>query len=173
MLVDLTVDNDFEKHVIKIVDNTEESRFYSDPENLHLILPSHPKNHIEKGIYNFDSGSTLFLQSFNETKDLEFKNEYWNVDINGNFINSYGVADNLEQIKNYYKNQIEDEVDKYVIIISYIYQEPKNKGKGGGWRWHKWGPYIGNLNPQCEYLDDEDFGEDFKGYVIIFHCYKV
>ena len=24
-----------------------------------------------------------------------------------------------------------------------------------GWRWHKWGPYIGTQDPQCEYLADE------------------
>ena len=26
---------------------------------------------------------------------------------------------------------------------------------GGGWRWHKWGEYIGKHNPQYEYLDHE------------------
>lgn len=25
----------------------------------------------------------------------------------------------------------------------------------GGWRWHKWGEYIGTHKPQCEYLHDE------------------
>lgn len=24
-----------------------------------------------------------------------------------------------------------------------------------GWRWHKWGPYIGTQEPKAEYLYDE------------------
>mgnify|MGYP000638481365 CR=1 FL=1 len=84
----------------------------------------------------------------------------------------YGVADNVEQIKEYFKEEIEDTTRKYVIACTPVFQDKENKGKGGGWRWHKWGEYIGKLNPCYEYLDDEDFGEDFK-YVICFHLYEV
>lgn len=86
--------------------------------------------------------------------------------------NSYGVADSIEQIKEYYKEEIEDPNKKYVIECTPVFQERENKGKGGGWRWHKWGEYIGKLDPQYEYLDDKDFGEEFK-YVICFHLYLI
>ena len=83
----------------------------------------------------------------------------------------YGVADNIEQIKEYYKEWIEK--SDWVIEITPIFQEKENAGKGGGWRWHKNGEYIGTLEPQCEYLDDEEFGEDWQGYVYCYHIYPV
>lgn len=84
----------------------------------------------------------------------------------------YGVADSIEQIKKYFKEEIEDKERKYFISITPVFQNKENKGKGGGWRWHKWGEYIGKLKPQYEHLDDEDFGKKFK-YVICFHLYLV
>lgn len=85
---------------------------------------------------------------------------------------AYGVADNIEQIKEYYKEEIQDPNRKYFIYCTPVCQDKENKGKGGGWRWHKWGEYIGKLDPKCEYLDDEEFGEDFK-YVICFSINEV
>lgn len=85
---------------------------------------------------------------------------------------TYGVADNIEQIKEYLKQYINDINEKYIISVTPVFQDKSNKGKGGGWRWHKWGKYIGKLNPQYEYLDDEDFGKDFK-YILTFQLYKV
>lgn len=84
----------------------------------------------------------------------------------------YGVADSIDQIKEYFKEEINDPNRKYFIYATPVFQDKEKKGKGGGWRWHKWGTYIGNLNPQCEYLDDEDFGNDFK-YVICFRLCEV
>jgi hypothetical protein len=84
----------------------------------------------------------------------------------------YGVGDSIEQIKEYFKEEIEDPNRKYFITVTPVFQDKENKGKGGGWRWHKWGEYIGKLEPKCEYLDDEDFGDDFE-YVICFHLYEV
>lgn len=84
----------------------------------------------------------------------------------------YGVADSIEQIKEYYKEEIQDPNKKYFITATPVYQDKEKKESNGGWRWHKWGEYIGNLDPQCEYLDDEDFGDDFE-YVICFHIYSL
>jgi hypothetical protein len=53
--------------------------------------------------------------------------------------NSYGVADSIEQIKEYFKEEIEDTKRKYFIDCTPVFQEKNNKGNGGGWRWHKWG----------------------------------
>ena len=67
----------------------------------------------------------------------------------------YGVCDNWEQIFKkipeikYYQNSKE----KFVIFL--CCHTKKNQPKSGGWRWHKWGPYIGNQESQCEYLADE------------------
>ncbi len=84
-----------------------------------------------------------------------------------------GIADNIEQVKQYFKEEIDDSTRKYFILITPVFQDKENAGQGGGWRWGGWGEYIGTLNPRYEYLDDENFGDDFEGYVLIFHIYPV
>lgn len=119
---------------------------------------------VEKGIYqdalNFNFAKDEFCEEISENID------------NGSWNWKYGVADNIEQIKEYLKKYIDDPDEKYIIAVTPVFQHKENEGKEGGWRWHKWGPYIGKLNPQCEYLDDEDFGDDFK-YILCFQLYKV
>lgn len=131
----------------------------------HILGSDEP--HPEKGIYITPD---FFLEFFfEETLNLKYEDKYWS---DGD-VDSYGVADNLEQIKEYYAKQILDPVQKYFISVTPVKQDKSNAGKGVGWRWHKWGEYIGKFSPQCEYLNDEDFGPEFDGYVIIFHCYKI
>ena len=169
MLVDLTP---IESEKERCIDILKSELGISDSE-IWKYIQSDPKLHEETGVYwtllNFG------MNFFKETKDrLGFKNEFWHEWLDEDIcIGSYGVADNIDQIKEYYKRQIEDPDNKYFIAISPIFQDKDHAGKGGGWRWHKWGPYIGKLNPQYEYLDDEEFGEDFQGYVLVFHCYKL
>lgn len=109
---------------------------------------------IDKGILNipFDQSYEVFAPTYHKAQ--------------------YGVADSIEQIKEYFNEEIEDTNKKYFITVTPVYQDKENKGKGGGWRWHKWGEYIGKLDSKCEYLDDEEFGDDFK-HVICFHLYEV
>jgi len=64
----------------------------------------------------------------------------------------YGVCDNASQIFDRYKNEIED--GKCIIIMTPIFKE--NQSVFGGWRWHKWGKYIGIQNHKNEYLADEE-----------------
>lgn len=101
---------------------------------------------------------------------FNFSKEEFLEDIEDVYI--YGVADNIAQIKEYAKEYINDLNKKYIISMTPVFQDKGNKGQYDGWRWHKWGPYIGELNPQCEYLDDEDFGPDFK-CVLIFNLYEI
>jgi len=124
----------------------------------------------ETGIYQCSFAFNFSEDEFEELNNLSYKDRY---KIFPNYEKiTYGVADDIEQIKEYYKEEIEDDSKKYCIALTPVWQEKENKGKGGGWRWHKWGEYIGNLNPQYEYLDDEDFGDDFK-YVLTFTLYQI
>lgn len=67
-------------------------------------------------------------------------------------ISTYGVCD--------YPNQV---VEKYPILkehpakffISFVRIRRDEQSEDGGWRWHKWGDYIGTRKPQCEYIHDE------------------
>ena len=110
-----------------------------------------------------------FEHCYKETQHIPMSKQFGIFSRNyGKF--EYGVADNIDQIKEYFKNEISDPFSKYVIAIIKVFQ---HKGASDGWRWSRWGIYIGDLDPQCEYLDDEDFGDDFQGYVICFHIKKV
>ena len=75
---------------------------------------------------------------------------------------SYGVADNIEQVLDYYNTR--NFKGNHVVLVKWI-----RKNHNCGWRWHKWGEYIGTQNPRCEYLDDEPEIEK----VLIFSIYKV
>lgn len=132
--------------------------------NFEYTPQSDPKWLQETGIYQSSMAFNFPDYEFEELKErLSWEERYMCVDPK----ETYGVADDIEQIKEYYKEEIADPDRKFFIHLTPVWQEKENAGKGGGWRWHKWGEYIGKLNPQCEYLDDEDFGDDFK-YVITF-----
>ena len=80
-------------------------------------------------------------------------------------INEYGVVDSPEQLRALY----DFEADPRQLAISFVLLEKKNMAPEGGWRWHKWGPYLGTQNPQCEYLYDEpDIYE-----VYVYHIYEL
>lgn len=89
-------------------------------------------------------------------------------------INEYdwisGVCDNATQLLAHYNALIKDGIlDKnqtYLLCMTPMFKEDQGDW---GWRWHKWGEYIGIQNPQCEYLADED-GIDL---IYCFRIYKV
>ena len=71
-----------------------------------------------------------------------------------NAYESYGVCDHWSQILTKFKH-IQTSVIPYIIRVSLVSKDlqPEN----GGWRWHKWGPYIGAFRSQAaqyEYLYD-------------------
>lgn len=138
--------------------------------NFEYIPQSDEKFIQETGIYQSTFPFNFPEREFEEIVKLSYDDRY---KIFPDYKKTtYGVADNIEQIKEYYKAEVADENKKYAIALTPVWQNKSNKGKGGGWRWHKWGDYIGTLDSKCEYLDDEDFGDDFK-YVIIFQIYAV
>jgi len=76
---------------------------------------------------------------------------------------AYGVCDNVEQIKQHYP-ELNDSDRMFVVCMTPIYHDDN-----GGWRWHKWGQYIGNHTPQFEYLSEEEGIE----MVFVFHILEV
>ena len=101
---------------------------------------------------------------------------------------SYGVCDSIEQFKNYefedyvsYEDDddysttgfklydlLNDSEDGFAVFFYKIEKEPGE----GGWRWHKWGPYIGKHDVQHEYLADEDLSDIGQEFVYVFHLYQ-
>lgn len=74
-------------------------------------------------------------------------------DINDDIPFSYGVCDNYEQILEKIPQLVSDPNRKFFIILKEILKSEQSKH--GGWRWCKWGPYIGTQNSVADYLFDE------------------
>lgn len=89
---------------------------------------------------------------------LAYENNVW----------TYGVADNLEQVVKLYEENKEGFFHgNHVILCHKVVKNPNEPCSG--WRWHKWGPYIGTQNPKCEYINDEPEITE----VIVFSIYKI
>lgn len=81
--------------------------------------------------------------------------------------NCYGVCDTPEQLTEKFP-QIEADPRRFVIHFAHI--SKKDQSPQGGWRWHKWGQYVGDGEPTCEYLYDEP---GFDDGVYVYHIYEV
>ena len=79
----------------------------------------------------------------------------------------YGVCDNYKQVLRKYKDLLSDPSKNFVIMLSTVNR--KDQSCQGGWRWHKWGEYIGTQNPQHEYLYDDTHIDR----VYCFHIYEI
>lgn len=104
---------------------------------------------------------------------------------------AYGVSDNASQVLNNLEHALEIYLTKdsthdfftrgkrlykflterpdavYLIGFTPIFNH--HNGASGGWRWHKWGTYLGKHTPKCEYLDEETNID----YVLIWHLYPL
>ena len=85
-------------------------------------------------------------------------------------LSACGVCDSPEQFKADHLQTVIDDPRPFVVFFTHVHKEPENRGRGGGWRWHKWGPYIGKGQPEMEYLDDED---GFADGIYCYHIYLV
>lgn len=110
----------------------------------------------EKGVYRHD-GYLFNFDRFIDNNCAETIIDKWV---------AYGVCDNYKQILECHKDIISDNKN-YVIGLSTV--ERKNQDENGGWRWHKWGEYIGNQNPQHEYLYDDTHIDK----VYCYHIYEI
>jgi hypothetical protein len=79
---------------------------------------------------------------------------------------SWGVVDFPEQLL---KLAPFLETDERQFVISFTLIDAEQQPPYGGWRWHKWGPYIGNYEPKAEYIYDEPEIEK----VYVYHIYEV
>lgn len=70
----------------------------------------------------------------------------------GNWFGSYGVCDDFRQVLDQCSMLATSERE-FVVFVTEVRRE--DQSEDGGWRWHKWGSYIGTREPTCEYLYDE------------------
>jgi hypothetical protein len=86
------------------------------------------------------------------------------------YLYAYGVVDTPQQFIERFKDTLQKDERTFFVTFTHIEKDRSNRGQGGGWRWHKWGPYIGNYGHECEYLDDED---GFENGVYTYHIYQI
>lgn len=79
---------------------------------------------------------------------------------------SFFVDDSPQAVVDRLKDILTDADGDYFVTITHIRKDDQESE--GGWRWHKWGPYVGARDPQCEYLYDEP---DIDG-VVVAHIYQ-
>jgi hypothetical protein len=78
----------------------------------------------------------------------------------------YGVCDRWEQIVERWPELVDSERR---LVISMTEMRREHQSPEGGWRWHKWGEYIGTQEPTHEYLYDEKHIDS----VFTFHIMEV
>lgn len=127
------------------------------------------KKYLEKNPLNIELDGTSYNQEYvekiqsiylsNARKKIKFVDGMYLCGLNMNHeldeeyvSHTYGIADNYQQILEYHKDLIESNLE-FVCFVTPIYK--KDQLENGGWRWHKWGNYIGNHKIEHEYLYDE------------------
>lgn len=106
-------------------------------------------------IQNEYPGMSDYRAYYSETGKLDFPG----------YVADYGVADSYEQVLDKYPHLAASD-RKYLLRVITLRKEDEEPG---GWRWHKWGAYIGVQEPQTEYLYDEPVIDQ----VVLWHVYEV
>ena len=88
-------------------------------------------------------GSSDFLRATHDAYPLRLDSEY----------NCYGVCDSIDDILKAIPLLVDSLDREFFITLKPILRE--NESSEGGWRWHKWGDYIGTQNPEHEYIYDD------------------
>lgn len=77
------------------------------------------------------------------------------------------VDDSPEAVIERLKPVLQEAEGIYAVTITEV--RKADEPIRGGWRWHKWGPYLGKHEPQCEYLYDEPEIDS----IVTAHIYEV
>lgn len=128
---------------------------YSDYEVVGLF----PSFNLKTGQYFTDEQISKMYSD--QIRFCDWPEEMWGL------VSSYGVADNVEQVLERFKAVVDHR--DIEIVMSFTPIVKKEQPEEGGWRWHKWGEYIGTHEIQHEYLYDEEGIEE----VLVYQVYPV
>lgn len=121
-----------------------------------VVMQLHPSKRISEGVY---------LGDFNFDLELGIPNDFCAKYPILTDMGCYGVCDNFNQVLERGKKDLYSCDRYFVIIFTEIKREDQDSD--GGWRWHKWGEYIGNQKPMHEYLYDDKHIDKVYCYHII------
>lgn len=83
------------------------------------------------------------------------------------YLGCYGVCDNWQQVVQQCAELQPGHSGLYAMSVTPI--RKSEQPPEGGWRWHKWGAYIGTGKPTREYLYNEPRFE----VVYVYHIYEI
>lgn len=115
---------------------------------------------IQMGIYEIGHFSFEYSLSFELTTEQTYPQF-------GDARNCYGVCDNHQQILKLFPELEQDPDRKFAVSLTPVVKA--NQSETDGWRWHKWGPYIGTHTITTEYLYDEPDIEQ----IYVYHIYEI
>jgi len=118
--------------------------------NTHKLGVYTPKYPLEDGLINAHNHLTVPCEAYHE---FESGSEY-------------GVCDGVKNFLEVFDEELKSIKERVFVLLTPIYRECQPECSG--WRWHKWGPYIGSYKQQHEYLYDEDID-----VVWLYHIYAV
>ncbi len=117
--------------------------------DLAIIQPDYREDF--EGVYVCGLNSNHIIDALTDYKEKK------NLDSPIYWLN-YGVCDNASQVLDLYDSlcaQNKEYMEKGKFVILLVPMIRSKQPESGGWRWHKWGRYIGQFEPKCEYLYDE------------------
>ncbi len=79
----------------------------------------------------------------------------------------YGVCDSVEQLIGSLPEEVTEGHRFFCLAVTPI--RKADQPAEGGWRWKKWGPYIGTKQPATEYLYDEPLIDE----VLCYHLHEL
>lgn len=156
---DAATEDDIICPYVKLINNKDNQKYLDVEDTLSDFTGLYKSNH------NFE-------YQINKTDHKLRKGAY---DFIGDFetevIKPYGVADNATQVVEYFKDyEKRNNVDLGECVIGLAPIVKEFQPWQDGWRWHKWGNYIGVKKPQHEYIAHED---DSIKTVWCYHIYFV
>ena len=110
---------------------------------------------VEPGVYEAFSHNFGFIVDELEVSGIKFDAWFDSADSPHQWGASNVTCDNVDQAKKHWQSHVDDPQKEFVLVLSPVHCSPENAGQGRGFRWSKWGPYIGTQEIKHEFLDDE------------------
>lgn len=124
---------------------------------------------LAEGIYKYWSSNAIIIPGYDFVDFEEVPERAFNGMMSYDYF-PYGVCDNYQQVLDRVpevKKYIDDPDNQYIIQLSPVVK--KGQPSRQGWRWERWGDYIGDQKSYAEYLYDEPEIE----IVYVYQIYKV
>lgn len=135
-------------------------RSLSEDSNLHPGGRSRPVR-LYRGIYLSHINFNHELEGLITNDWPEFPaTECDDWEVGGSWFNCYGVVDHFSQLP---LRRLEEDPRNLIVLTSSHRRD--RQPESGGWRWHKWGPYLGVFREQ---VDDHEYLYDTPDVVEVF-----